>query len=266
MKPQASIVVPLLRQPLPWLMRCVRSALDQTVPTEVIVVVSPLTPSVLGDALADLRLVAPGLSVMPESGTGFAAALNTGIRAATSDRVGFLLADDWLEPSAVAVCLQHAADIVSTGMAFWHDDGTTPLGELHRRPTQERFESLPSIERRASYLEHFFLFRREVLLAVGGVDESIGLTGADDFDLIWTLLERGASVQVLPDPLYNYRDHFGERLTLRDPALMRQDLARVLAKHGVPPDERERMLDEHAEWFGEPVHVVDRRLRARAQP
>lgn len=264
MTPLASILVPLLRQPLPWLTRCVRSALDQSVPVEVIVVHSPQTPAELVDAIATLPAGASRLVTMLESGSGFAAALNTGIRASSCERVGFLLADDWLAPDAVAACLPIEADIVSTGMLFWHEDGVTPLAELHRRPTQARFDSLPDLARRAAYLEHFFLFRRERLLAAGGIDETVGLTGADDFDLIWTLLEQGASVRVLSEPLYNYRDHFGERLTLRDPAQMRLDVERVLVKHGVPPEERERMLDEHANWFGEPVHVADRRLRERA--
>ena len=67
---------------------------------------------------------------------------------------------------------------------------------------------------------------------------------------------------VTPDLLYNYRDHYGERLTLRPPDLQRRDLGRILDKHGVRGPVRERMLREHAVWFGAPVHVVEQRLRA----
>ena len=59
------------------------------------------------------------------------------------------------------------------------------------------------------------LSEKRALLNVGGVDEHVGLTGCDDYDLIWTMLERGATVHVLERPLYNYRDHGEERLTLR---------------------------------------------------
>ena len=213
-------------------------------------------------ALRRLCADSPRLAVLVEEGTGFASALNTGIRASRTQRVGFLLADDWLESDAVEACLAHDADIVSTGLRVWADDGRREFASLHRRPTQAAYDALATLELKAAYLEHFFLFRREALMAIGGVDETIGSTGADDFDLIWTLLEHGASVTVISDLLYNYRDHDGERLTLRPPDLQRRDLARILDKHGVRGPVRERMLREHAVWFGAPVHVVEQRLRA----
>jgi glycosyltransferase involved in cell wall biosynthesis len=260
--PCASIVIPLLHQPLAWLEQCVQSALRQTAPCEVLVVISPLTPVELVFALAKWGRATSALSVLPESGNGFAAALNTGIRASKTDRVGFLLADDWLEREAVETCLAHDSDIVSTGLSVWSEDGCSKFALLDRRPTQALYAALSTIERRAAYLEHFFLFRREALMAVGGVDETIGLTGADDLDLIWTLLEHGATVTVVPDQLYNYRDHSRERLTLRSPDLQRRDLAKVLDKHGVKGEAREQMLRDHGMWFGAPVHVVAQQLAA----
>jgi glycosyltransferase involved in cell wall biosynthesis len=263
--PRASIVIPLLREPPEWLEQCVRSALAQSAVSEVIVVASPHTPDELRVALRRWSADAPRLGVLVEEGTGFAAALNTGIRASRTSHVGFLLADDWLESSAVECCLAHDADIVSSGLRVWSDDGHREFLSLQRRPTQSIYDGLSSIERKAGYLEHFFLFRREALLAVGGVDETIGSTGADDFDLIWTMLKRDATVTVIPDLLYNYRDHHGERLTLRPAALQRRDLARILDKHGVRGDARERMLRDHEVWFGAPVHVVEQRLRASTE-
>ena len=262
MTPLASIVVPLLREPLEWLEQCVRSALAQSVASDVLVVVSPLTPDELLVALRRWSADSPRLVVLVEEGTGFASALNTGIRASRTQRVGFLLADDWLESDAVETCLVHDADIVSTGLRVWTDNARREFAHLRRCPTQARYDALATMELKAAYLEHFFLFRREALMAIGGVDETIGSTGADDFDLVWTLLEHRASVTVIPDLLYNYRDHYGERLTLRPPGLQRRDLARILDKHGVRGPVRERMLREHAVWFGAPVHVVEQRLRA----
>lgn len=262
MKLCASIIIPLLCEPLAWLDQCVQSALRQTAPCEVLVVVSPRTPPDLVHALTGWSRVATTLSVLPETGAGFAAALNTGIRASTTNRVGFLLADDWLESETVETCLVHDSDIVSTGLSVWSEDGRSKFALLGRRPTQEVYTALSTIERRAAYLEHFFLFRRETLVTAGGVDETIGLTGADDLDLIWTLLEQGATVTVIPDQVYNYRDHCRERLTLRSPDLQRRDLAKILDKHGVEGAAREQMLRDHGLWFGAPVHVVAQRLAA----
>jgi hypothetical protein len=125
-----------------------------------------------------------------------------------------------------------------------------------RNPDQARFDALPGLQERASYISHFFLFKRAAFLAVGGVDPEIGLTGPDDYDLIWTLLERGASVRLVPQPLYRCRDHTETRLTLRPQADQIRDLRRILAKHGVGPAETERLVAQKAKWYGVPCHVA----------
>ncbi|MGH9659348.1 MAG: glycosyltransferase family 2 protein, partial [Bryobacteraceae bacterium] len=198
--------------------------------------------------------------VMEQARPGFAAALNTGIAAASSPRVGFLLSDDWLEPGAVEQCLPQGADIVSTGHRKWYADGVTSFER--RAPSMEAYEALPDRERKAGYLKHFFLFRKAALEAAGGLDETLGDSpGIDDYDLIWTLLERGATVAVIEESLYNYRDHEGSRLTLGEPAAMRATMRRILAKHGVTGPEQERLLGEKARWFGAPIHSVIRGRR-----
>lgn len=256
---RTSVVVPVLDQRLDWLARCVHSALEQTVPTDVHVVFSDRTPVEKVAWLHDLAREHPRLHPALRQRPKFAAAINTGIAASATERVGLLLSDDWLEPTAVAECLAVDADIVSTGMTTYAADGQTCLEDVSRTPSQAEFERRPTLESKASYLEHFFLFRRAALLAVGGVDETVGLTGCDDYDLIWTLLEHGATVAVLPRRLYNYRDHDEARLTLRPRADQCEDLARILDKHGVRGAERARIIADHANWFGEPVHVIARR-------
>ena len=95
---------------------------------------------------------------------------------------------------------------------------------------------------------------------MGGVDEQVGLTGPDDFDMIWTLLERGASVSIVPAQLYNYRDHGGERLTLRSVEAQVGDLRKILDKHGVHGEERARIIAWHSASYGLPYHIsADRR-------
>ena len=124
-----------------------------------------------------------------------------------------------------------------------------------------RFMQLPTLEAKASYLEHFFLFNRSKLLEVGGVDESVGLTRADDYDLIWTMLEHGASVSIVGKSLYKYRDHEGERLTLRSKDDQVRDLKKILDKHGVPDCEKNRLIEAHSKWYGEPIYRVLARLQ-----
>lgn len=253
-KLRASLVIPLLRQVDAWLEFCVLSALRQTVPVEVIVVTSKITPASNVHLLQRLREGAR-LHIRQQTNDGFAAALNHGIQTATCGRIGFLLSDDWLHPTAVFKCLAHDSDIVSTQVSNYTADGTTALG-IDRRITNDHFDHLKSLEAKASYLSHFYLFDRTKLLDVGGVDESIGETGADDYDLIWTLLENRASVSIVEELLYFKRDHSGERLTLRDPDAQVADLHKIFDKHGIYGAVRNRLTKQHRRWYGRPIHQV----------
>ena len=256
MRLRASIVIPLLRQVDEWLEASVRSALEQSVPTEVIVVTSHSTPASNSQILERLRAHHDALAVLPEDKPGFPGAVNKGLRSTQCDRVGLLLSDDWLDRTAVEQCLRYFADIVSTGNTVYFPDGrineaassTLSMPELLVRPT---------LEAKASYLQHFFLFRRQFALAAGGLDETIGnYPGIDDYDFIWTLLEHGATVAIVEKRLYHYRDHDGERLTLVNPKLKKRNLEKILWKHGVVDEEARRILHDYSRWFGRPMYKV----------
>ncbi|MBT8396424.1 MAG: glycosyltransferase family 2 protein, partial [Gemmatimonadetes bacterium] len=81
---QATIVIPVLNQRSRWLKQCVLSALRQTVQCETFVVTAPATSTSILSQLSRLAREHPRLVVLPEEGPGFAAALNTGIRAAST--------------------------------------------------------------------------------------------------------------------------------------------------------------------------------------
>jgi glycosyltransferase involved in cell wall biosynthesis len=254
---KASIVIPLLRQPDCWLNQSVVSATTQTVSTEVIVVRSDATPRSnieLLERLADRH--ANLITLVEERRNNFPAAMNQGIRAAQTDRVGFLLSDDWLEQTAVAETIIESADIVSSGTFVHFADGkVNELASL--TPSMDRFLACSTLEQMACYLEHFFLFQKKCLLSVGGLDENIGnCPGIDDYDLIWTLLEKGANVAVVERRLYHYRDHDRDRLTLQDPQMMVANLRKILRKHGVGHREQQMVIKRHASWFGKPIYKV----------
>jgi len=264
---RASIVVPLLDQRDEWLEQSLRSAVEQSSRCEVIVAYSPRVRQSNLNLIARLMREFDNLALTPEKpGRGFPGAINAGIALASADRIGLLLSDDWLDREAVEQCLVHPSDIVSTGQTSYAADGTTVLAEISAVPSWRTFNSLPSLERKASYLSHFFLFRKRKLQEIGGADEDLGdLAGAgiDDFEMIWTLLEHGATVSIVERSLYNYRDHFGERLTLKRREDSLAGLDRILSKHRVAPADRARIVAAHSPWYGEPVHVVQDRLKAR---
>lgn len=249
----ASIVIPLLRQNDIWLDRCVASAVAQTVAVEVVIIFSSRTPSRNLHTLSKFVQRYPNIRVLTEYRPTFAAALNTGIECSSTTRVGFLLSDDWLEESAVEDCLHHSSDIVNTGLTAYMDDGKTRIDSISTHPSMEKFERQATLERQARYLEHFFMFKKSTLISVGGVDEHVGSTGCDDYDLIWCLLETGASVSIVQKQLYNYRDHNEERLTLQSKTQQIEDLCRIFDKHGIYGNLRRELIEQHGAWFGKTV-------------
>jgi len=251
----ATIVMPLLAQRDDWLRQAVVSALRQTVPCAVLVITSPRTPPSNLQVLAELAKSEPALQVIERpAGAAFAGAINHGFRLAPTGRVGLLLTDDWLEPTTVARCLPFEADIVATARVGHDASGEQVLWRTASDPA--RYARLTSDQQRASYIDHFMLLNREAVLAVGGVDPDIGLTGADDYDLPWMMLEQGATVHLVNEELYHARDHNEVRLTLRDREAQVADLRRLLAKHRVDPDEIERLVAAKQKWYGVPVHVA----------
>jgi glycosyltransferase involved in cell wall biosynthesis len=258
----ATIVIPILDQVDEWLRQCVRSALMQTVRCEVVVVLSPVTRQSNRDLLAALNSEFDNLRVLPCETMGFPGAINAGFKAASADRIGLLLSDDWLDPRAVEVCSGETADIVSSGNTVFDADGKTVFPSLGHTPRREEFLGCKTLESRARYLQHFFLFRKRKLLEIGGADESLGdFPGIDDFDMIWTLLEHGADVAIVADQLYRYRDHSGARLTLRCGQQAATVLQKILDKHGILEPERTEIIRAHLPWYGRPMHVVFAELR-----
>ena len=258
----ATIVMPLLRQVDAYLARAVRSAIEQTVPSDVIVVISPRTPASNLAILERFALESPRVRiVMRPEGAGFPGAINAGIRQVTSPRFGLLLSDDWLDPDAIEVTLPWDADIVSAGMNVYDADGTTFLPRVSGTVSAARYASLTTIHARAQYLRHFFLFRTETARSVGGLDETLGDTpGIDDYDFIWTLLEHDATVALPGRSVYNCRDHPGERMTLRDPVAKAATLLRILDKHGLVGAERDEIYRRHIRWYGRTLQATQQAL------
>jgi glycosyltransferase involved in cell wall biosynthesis len=256
-RPAASIVIPLLNQRDTWLRQCVLSALRQTVPADVVVVCSPKTCAANWGTLRALEGQSHRVHTSVQEGHGFAAAINQGFRKAECKRIGLLLSDDWLRPDAVEKCLACDGDIVSTGFTCFAGNGVDEFESLSSDPRCTVYHDLATLEEKAYYLTHFFLFRAAKIVEAAGLDESIGdAPGIDDYDFIWTLLEHGATVSIIEERLYCYRDHKGQRLTLQDPAEQAGNLVRILTKHGIRPEEQEAILRRHSAWFGKPLHRV----------
>jgi glycosyltransferase involved in cell wall biosynthesis len=203
---------------------------------------------VLEDACADSRV-----RVVRNQGRGLAAALNTGMRTATTEFVAELFADDMWSKDAVRVLTEHiqnrpAVDFFHTARVFIDDDDE-PISTVYSG--QERFR-LEDFEK-GSPVKHLLCWRRETGLAAGGIDESLTV-GPDDYDFPWCLAERGAEFEAIQEALYLYRDHREcERLTTHLPlSVHKRQLKRILRKHNVPRERIARCIaDAERDYLGQ---------------
>jgi hypothetical protein len=97
-----------------------------------------------------------------------------------------------------------------------------------------------------------------MVIGVGGVDETLGdLSGVDDYELLWRMLEAGASVAFTHRPLYDVRDHAGERLTLRAREKHIESLNRILDKHNIHDASlRAELTALNEPWYGRTLSEV----------
>lgn len=126
----ASIVVPPLDQRDEWLEQSLRSAVVQSSRCEVIVAHSPRVRQSNLNVVSRLMREFDNLVLTPEKpGRGFPGAINAGIGLASTDRIGLLMSDDWLDREAVERCLVHPSDIVSTGQTSYAAERDRACGD-----------------------------------------------------------------------------------------------------------------------------------------
>lgn len=250
MQPDALVtaVMPIKTFQQHYLARAIGSLTGQTSPRWRLVVVddraTDLEPAMAVHADRRITLVA-------NEGIGFARAINTGIRRATTPFVALLFGDDEWAPEAVEVLTDHIERFPDVD--FFHssrrfiDDESRPLSAVYRA----RERTLPEDFVSGSAAKHLLCFRRETALAIGGVDETLLPVGPDDWDFPWCMAEQGARFLAIGDCLYylrDHRDHF--RLTTHLPRSTHVRAIRtVLRKHGVGRWRQRRELAEAKRTF-----------------
>lgn len=181
----------------------VESALAQTHgPREVIVCDDGSTDGTPGE----LARFGDRIVVIRQANAGEAAARNAAIRAAGSEWIAVLDADDVFLPRRLEALAQLAheqpdLDILTTDAVLEVD------GRAVRRCYDETW-TFETTDQRSAILERNFVFglvavRRQVILEAGGYDESIRY--ATDWDCWIRLVLAGARIGLVPEPLARYR-------------------------------------------------------------
>ena len=195
---------------------------------------------VLARELEDARVL-----LIANEGRGLAGALNTGMRRATTDFVAILLADDMWSHDAVAVLAGYIgrhpeADFFHSARRIVDESGRARSSVHASRAGVTSADFVWT-----SPVKHLLCWRRELALAIGGVDESLPPVGPDDYDFPWCMVEAGAVLCAVSECLYLYRDHREAfRLTTHLPLdVHKAGIRRILEKHGVDPAVIAQRLD-----------------------
>ena len=177
----------------------VRSALDQTRPPEIVVVVDD--GSTDSESLLVLRELEtqPDVQVLRQTNSGVSAARNAGLRALTTELAVVLDGDDRIAPTFVertAAVLEADPDVLAAS-AWLRMHGVADALVCPRGGTVRDF-----LDRNACPAT--VLLRREVSLRTGGYPEEMR-EGFEDWDFFLTLLTDGGRVAIVEEPLIQYR-------------------------------------------------------------
>ena len=171
-------------------------------------------------------------------------ALNTGMRYSKTPYVCSLLCDDLLDKKAIEVLNRyinehHNVDFFHSSRMYIDENGNSISGV---QMAVESF-SLSDFKDRGP-VKHLLCWKVESALAIGGMDESLGLHGADDYDFPWCMAETGYSFKAIPECLYYYRDHREHyRLTTHVPLETQiNELKKIWKKHGFTDEEIEEQI------------------------
>ncbi|MEZ6232819.1 MAG: glycosyltransferase [Phycisphaerales bacterium] len=182
----------------------------------------------LDDALAAAADTMP-TRVLRRERPGLAAALNTGLREASTELVARMDADDLCEVDRLlvqAAALHAAPDLAGLGCSWravdWRDEERAAM----RPPTDPR--RLRWMLRTGNCLAHgSMMLRRSRVLDAGGYDES--LPRAQDYDLWLRLTREAPALGAVADVLYMYREQQDQGVAASSAAQARAAAAAMVA-------------------------------------
>lgn len=198
MKPLISIVIPCYND-AQYIEQSVLSALNQTYPNIEVIIVDDGSNIV---TKAVLKKIEPKVSkLITQENQGQSKARNVGIREAKGEYIITLDSDDYFEPTfcekAIEIILKNKEiKLVTCQANLFFEDGSS-------------YVFIPKGGSIANFLYindalGTSMFKKEDWFSCGCYDENMRL-GYEDWEFFIRLLKTGGKVDVIQEPLYNYR-------------------------------------------------------------
>ena len=204
--PKISVIIPAYNS-AEFLPYAIESALEQDIPTEVIVVDDGSTDNTA--EIVGRYVQRNGVRYIWQKNRGPATARNTGVRAATGEYIAVVDSDDALAPNS----LRKLVSALDQGRAGWSMVDIVKFWGDHR---EIRRCDMPHGDLRLAILEDDFIrrmmfARKATIERVGMWDEDI--FGREDWDINIRLLASGEPYVYVQEPLYLYRKRPGSITT-----------------------------------------------------
>jgi GT2 family glycosyltransferase len=204
-EPCISVVMPVYDTPEHVLRETIGSVRAQTWPGWQLCIADDASPSPhVQAALADLAAQDSRILVTHRPVNGhIAAASNTALGMTTGDWVALLDHDDLLAPHALATIVQAIRDNPEAQILFSDEDKIGETGRRFDPYFKPGFD--PDLLLGQNVISHLGVYRRELLLAIGGWRE--GFEGSQDYDLALRAVRTAGddAVRHVPGVLYHWR-------------------------------------------------------------
>ncbi len=242
-----SVILPIYRVE-PYIERCIRSLMEQTLADVEFVLVDDASPD---DSFRIARGIAEGYSrnvryLSHETNRGLPAARNTGLKAATGEYIMHCDSDDWLEPDMlekmVAAARADDADFVYCDYFLFFGQSERYMAQPHYSDSAEALQKgLLTGEMKHNVWNK--LIKRS-LYSDNGIQSPEGHSkGGEDF-MIFKLLRVAGRVAHVPEALYHYNRMNVNAITKKssqahfdDIKANADDVLSFLAEHPVPDPE-----------------------------
>lgn len=199
------------------------------------------------------------ISLIKNESAFITGALNSGMRQANTPYVCSLHCDDLLDPKAIEVINRYIQE--HPRVDFFHssrlyiDERGCPISSVYN--SSDSF-SLADFKNYGP-VKPLHCWKVDSALAIGGMDESLGPHGADDYDFSWSMAEAGCSFKAVAECLYYTRDHREHyRLTTHVPLRTQvEELQKIWRKHGMTEKEIEYQTEVRTKDYLRQALYVD---------